>query len=127
MVDNAPGTQLNWIDKVKSTLHLDKLQLSTQKLVDVGIFFGAGLIFGYLLKRFSMVLLLVIITIVALLLLHQFEFINLSVNADKIRELIGLHQPIDGNWMSAMWIWSKKHIFQLLSFAIGFLIGIRLG
>lgn len=127
MVENAPSAQISWIEKVKSMLHLDKIQLSTQKLVEIGIFFGVGLVFGYLIKRFSLVLLFVIVTIIVLLLLHQFEFISLSVNADKIKELIGLRQPIDGNLVSAMWIWTKEHIFQLLSFAIGFLIGIRLG
>ena len=69
---------------------------------------------------------MIIITAVALLLLEQLEFINLSINFDKIKDFIGLHQPMDSNVMSALWSWFKKHMFQVLSFAIGFLIGIRL-
>lgn len=124
---DATTQSAGWFDKVKSSLHLDKYQFSTNKLIEIGMYLGFGFLIGYALKRFSAVVLIIVLTIVALFLLHQFEIINIAVNPEKIREFFGIKQAVDENLFAVYWAWIKDNIFLVLSFIVGFLIGIRLG
>lgn len=118
-------TTANWVDKVKSSLHLDNF--SSNKLIEIGMYLGFGFLIGYALKRFSAFVLIIVLTLLALFLLHQFEIINLSLNIDKLREFLGMPQGTEATIFCAYWDWAKANVILLLSFFIGFLIGIRLG
>lgn len=126
MVDAQTTSSANWIAKVKSSLHLDNIQFSTNKLIEIGMYLGFGFLIGYVLKRYSSFVLVVVLTILAIFLLHQFQIINLSVNIDKLQEFLGMQQSPDLN-LCSYWTWAKENIILLMSFFIGFLIGIRLG
>ena len=91
------------------------------------MYLGFGFLIGYVLKRFSAFVLIIVLTLLALFMLHQFEIINLSLNIDKLREFLGIGQATDANILCIYWAWAKENIILLLSFFIGFLIGIRLG
>ena len=125
MVDTHAQASANWVTKVKSSLHLDNF--SSNKLIEIGMYLGFGFLIGYALKRFSAFVLVIVLTLLALFLLHQFEIINLSLNIDKLREFLGIQQTTDANIFCAYWTWAKANVILLLSFFIGFLIGIRLG
>lgn len=127
MVDTQAQASANWIAKVKSSLHLDNFQFSSNKLIEIGMYLGFGFLIGYVLKRFSSFVLIIVLTLLAIFLLHQFEIINLSLNIDKLREFLGIQQAVDSNLFCVYWSWAKENVILLLSFFIGFLIGIRLG
>jgi uncharacterized membrane protein (Fun14 family) len=128
MVDaQTTQTTAGWLSKVKSSLHLDKFQFSTSKLIEVGMYLGFGFLIGYVLKRFSSFVLVIVLTLLAIFLLHQFEIINLSLNMDKLHEFLGVQQASGANIFSAYVVWAKENVLLVLSFFIGFLIGIRLG
>ena len=91
------------------------------------MYLGFGFLIGYALKRFSAFVLIVVLTLLAIFLLHQFDIINLSVNIDKLREFLGIQHMTDSSIFCAYWAWAKENVILLLSFFIGFLIGIRLG
>lgn len=124
----SPATEsAGWLEKMKTTLHLDKFQFSTNKLIEIGMYLGFGFLIGYALKRFSTVVLIVVLTIVALFLLNQFDLIDIAIKPEKIREFLGIKEAIDGNFFAAYWDWIKTNIMLVLSFVVGFLIGIRIG
>ena len=126
MVDaQTTQTAANWLTKVKSSLHLDSL--SSNKLIEIGMYLGFGFLIGYVLKRFSAFVLIVVLTLLALFLLHQFEIVNLSLNIAKLREFLGIQQATDSHLLCAYWTWAKENIILVLSFFVGFLVGIRLG
>ena len=127
MVDTQAQVSANWLSKVKSSLHLDNFQFSTGKLIDIGMYLGFGFLIGYVLKRFSSFVLIVVVTLMAIFLLHQFEIINLSLNIDKLREFLGIQQAVDANLFCVYWAWAKENVILVFSFFIGFLIGIKLG
>jgi uncharacterized membrane protein (Fun14 family) len=127
MVDAQAQASVGWLAKIKSSLHLDNFQFSSNKLIEIGMYLGFGFLIGYILKRFSSFVLIIVLTLLALFLLHQFEIINLSLNIDKLREFLGIQQAADSNILCAYWTWAKTNIILVLSFFIGFLIGIRLG
>lgn len=126
-VAQPAAESVGWFAKVKSTLHLDKFQFSTNKLIEIGMYLGFGFLIGYALKRFSTVVLIIVLMIIALFLLHQFEIINIAINPEKIREFMGIKEAVDGNLFAAYLNWMKENIILVLSFIVGFLIGIRLG
>jgi uncharacterized membrane protein (Fun14 family) len=128
MVDaQTTQTTAGWLNKVKTSLHLDKFQFSTNKLIEVGMYLGFGFLIGYVLKRFSSFVLVIVLTMLAIFLLHQFEIINLSLNIERLHEFLGIEQATGTSIFSAYVVWAKENVILLLSFFIGFLIGIRLG
>jgi uncharacterized membrane protein (Fun14 family) len=131
MANTAQAAQsteaVSWFEKMKTTLHLDKFQFSTNKLIEIGMYLGFGFLIGYALKRYSTVVLIIVLTVVALFLLHQFEIISIAVNPEKVREFLGIKQAVDGNLFAAYWDWIKDNFILVMSFIVGFLVGIRLG
>ncbi len=125
MVGSETQASTSWIAKLKSVLHLDNF--TTNRLIEVGMYLGLGLLIGYALKRFSGAFITIVLTLLGLFLLHQFQIINLSFNVDKLRECFGLVSTQDSTLLYAYWNWVKAHVILVLSFFIGFLIGIRLG
>jgi uncharacterized membrane protein (Fun14 family) len=125
MVGSETQASTSWIAKLKSVLHLDNF--TTNRLIEVGMYLGLGLLIGYALKRFSGAFITIVLTLLGLFLLHQFQIINLSFNVDTLRECFGLVSTQDSTLLYAYWNWVKAHVILVLSFFIGFLIGIRLG
>ena len=64
MVDTQASA--SWVDKVKTSLHLDKFQFSSNKLIEIGMYLGFGFLIGYVLKRFSAFVLIIVLTLLAL-------------------------------------------------------------
>jgi uncharacterized membrane protein (Fun14 family) len=122
----APQVSAHWLDKIKMALHLDKLQFSTGKLIEIGIYFGLGFLVGYLFKRFSAFFIFVVITFLGIYLLNQFEIINFSINATKLCELLGIQTAPNVNIVYCYFASVKENIVSLLSFLIGFFVGISL-
>jgi uncharacterized membrane protein (Fun14 family) len=127
MVDTQTQASAGLMGKVKALLHIDNLQGLSNKLIEIGMYLGFGFLIGYVLKRFSSFVLVIVLTVLAIFLLHQFEIINLSLNIDRLREFLGVPQSLDSNLFCVYWTWAKENIILLLSFFVGFLIGIRLG
>ena len=50
MVDTQAQASANWMTKVKTSLHLDNFQFSTNKLIEIGMYLGFGFLIGYLLN-----------------------------------------------------------------------------
>jgi len=124
----ASTETVGWFEKFKTTLGLDKIQITRNTLIDIALYFGLGFIVGFLLKRLSNYLLAIVFAFVVILVLRQFGFLSLTLNLEKIRELLGMQPaavPI-ASLFDVMWTWTKEHIAYVISFVIGFLIGLKL-
>lgn len=91
---------------------------------------GLGFLLGFICKKLSSLIFIIILIIVALLALQQFEYIHVSVDWVKIQTFFGMQPtPFDqsSSFMSSVWQWVKDHILFSISFGIGFLFGLRLG
>lgn len=129
MTDTATSQAATVLGKMKQNAQnvmLDKFQLSTNKLIEIGMYLCFGFLFGYALKRFSGLVLVVILTFVGLIVLQQFDVIHLSVNALRIKEFFGVQNLPDATVMSTALCWLKDNIMIVVSFIVGFLLGIRL-
>ena len=106
-----------------------KFELTKEKSLQLAIYLGVGFLVGFLLKRYSRIVVTVVIVLLALLTLEYFQLIDLTVHWSKVRALIGM-QPLpafNGTFFTAMWESAKDNLAQVMSFSIGFLVGLKLG
>jgi len=123
-----------WFDTVKEKLNLDgisqKLNLSRDRLVEMGIYLLIGFLAGFLFKKYARALLVVVLSLIGLVILHQLGFITISVNWDKIQGLQPVVVPAGadaaGMW-SVYWEWIKTNFAVVLSFSVGFFVGLKVG
>jgi uncharacterized membrane protein (Fun14 family) len=111
-----------------STL-MKKFNITTSTLWQMAIYFGGGIILGYVLKKYGKYVILCIAFCLGLLLLQQIGIISLTFHPQKFQELFGL-EAIDfdeKNVLLCYWEWVKSNVALVLSLSIGFLVGLRIG
>jgi hypothetical protein len=121
----ASTATVGWFEKVKTALGLDKLHITTDMIIQGCLYLGAGFLVGFLLKRLSTYLLAIVLSLVFILLLTQVGWISMVINTNKIQEFFGLQASDQTTVLVALWGWAKAHVAYVLSFGIGFFIGLK--
>lgn len=118
-----------WFETITKKLHLDKLNISTNRLIEIGMYLGVGFLTGFLLKRCAGYVFVAVLTLVGLFVLHQFGVITITVDPVKMQELFGIKQVVtlDTNVLKSYLELIQLNLALVLSFSIGLLIGLRLG
>jgi uncharacterized membrane protein (Fun14 family) len=132
-MQGSVNPETGMFESMKESLHpsaiMKKLNLTKSKLLEMGIYLGVGFLAGYLLKKYGKFVIALIIGILALALLEQLGIISIQFHADKFQELFGI-KPVassEGGIVMVYWEWVKANVVLVLSFSIGFLIGLRVG
>lgn len=104
-----------------------RLGIDKNTLIDVGIYGAIGFIVGFLLKKYSEYFIALVLFLVGIIVLKQFGYITIEVNAAKIHDVLGLPSVfITTQGYSAMILeWLKSNIPAAASCVIGFLIGLK--
>ncbi len=126
---HVPQKASSWLDSLRSSLGLDGLNDKSGAALCMRFFIatGLGFITGYFIKRFSSIMLLVILTIIVLLGLQHMGIIDIMVHLNKVQEFIGVAPKLDESITATYMQWAKDNIMMVLGFVVGFLFGIRLG
>lgn len=125
------STVKGWLESLKQTLHLEeiaqKLNISVETLGQTMLFFGTGLIVGFLYKRIGRQLVFAILACVVLLwVLSHFDFI--TIHMDNFKELIGVStNDTVGNVFEMFGSWVKEHVAQVIAGIIGLYLGSKVG
>lgn len=133
MVGTETHTYSSLIDKVKTSLRIDtltsKLQLSTNKLIEMGVYLGIGFLSGFLLKKYSSYVFVFVLFLVGIVVLQHLGVLSVVINWTKVQELFGIQPAVlsDATVFALYWEWIKMNFALVLSFSIGFLIGLRIG
>jgi len=126
-VPEAPG----WFEKLIIKLHLDgllkKINLTPGRLGQIMLYLGIGFLAGFLFKKYGKLFLIVILTIVGLFVLQHFGFVSIAINWEKIRALQPIPVMQGENVWSEYWAWLMANIAIVISSAIGFFIGFKVG
>lgn len=106
-----------------------KFDLTKDKALQLAIYLGIGFLVGFLLKRYSRIVVTVIVVLLTLLTLEYFHIIDLTVHWGKVRDLIGMRPlpAVNGTVFTALWESAKDNLAQVISFSVGFLAGLKLG
>ncbi len=122
------------IDTIKDTLAPDslveKVKESKDKIFEMGLYGGIGLISGFLLKKYSAFIGICILCIIGLGVLQHFGFLNILINWDKVHDMFGIqavHTVSADNIMATVWEWIRINPLISISYAVGFLIGLSIG
>lgn len=105
---------------------MEKLDLSKQRIIEIGVYFGVGFALGFLMKKYANFLIAAIITIGCVVALHYFGFLDISVHMDRVQSMFGISMPsVQGDLSYHLWEWVKNNVTLVVSFVVGFLIGIK--
>lgn len=130
MAPHTEQIELGWIDKIKSSLRLDrlaeKLNMSGARLLDMALFFGIGFFIGFLWKRYANYFIATIFFIAVLILVAQLELITITVNWEKVQDCCGI-VPVgpEPDVLTALLDWAKQNMLILFSLVIGFCFGAK--
>jgi uncharacterized membrane protein (Fun14 family) len=105
----------------------NKLGVDKNMLIDIGICGAIGFITGFLLKKYSEYFIALVLLVVGIVVLQQFDYMTISFNAPKIHDAIGVQSAVVTNSGYGMMIleWTKANIPAAVSLIVGFLIGLK--
>ncbi len=131
-METATSTNADWAVSVKETMSPDnlmkKFDLTSDTLINIGLYLAAGFFAGFLLKKYAHVLFTIALGIAILSVLHYSGFVTVTINWDKLQTFgIGSVPTIDATVLTLAWEWVKMHVAVVLSFLVGFLIGVKVG
>lgn len=102
-----------------------KLNLSRERWIEIALYTGIGFLVGYLCKRYSYYIFLLVLMIAVIAGLQMLEVISLSVHVDKINEYLGMQLfPQDTDGVTFYLGWAKEHMYAAMSLIVGFGIGV---
>lgn len=133
MVEPMAAPKAGVFERIKETLNPDSLaqrfNLTKSRLLEMGLYLLVGFIVGFLLKKYSRFVFATAIIIILLIVLHQLNILTLSINWAQVRETLGIQTSSatpDASWLNIYWEWVKANVALVLSFSVGFLVGLRL-
>ncbi len=109
---------------------VEKIKSSKDRLFEVGLYGGIGFLSGFLLKKYSTYVAVLILMLIGLAVLQQLEVINIIVNWQKVYEVFGIQAAMDvtaDNIITIAWEWIKVNLVISVSYVIGLFIGLKLG
>ncbi len=116
--------------KGASNIVIEKFRAYKGNLLELGIYLGIGFAVGFLLKKYFKYIFLLVLFIVSLVILEQFNLVHMSVEWAKVQKLFNLQQTgvaFDAQAVSSYTQWVKANFVAVLAASIGFLVGLKLG
>ncbi len=109
---------------------LEKFKDYKGNAIEIAVYAGIGLLVGFLFKKYIKYILLLVLFVVSLVILEQFDILHTNINWPKLQELLNVQATADVfNAQSAQSYiqWAKANFVVVFSASIGFLIGLKLG
>ena len=133
MVEGGIQEQEHVLETVKDRMNIksvaNQLYESRDIILEIALYSCIGFFTGYLLKRYSTVIALLILFIAGLFVLNQFELVNVTINWNSLYEFFEIQPALvaTDSVTGFMWEWIRANALIVTSVVIGFLIGLRLG
>jgi uncharacterized membrane protein (Fun14 family) len=128
----ADQAQLSFTEKLSQYLHPAQIWETIKEhqalLIDACIYFGAGFLLGYFLKKYGQYVVAILLVSVGLIVLQQADMVTVSVNWAKIQSYVGIqqvHVPSGSSLLTVYWEWAKLNAVSLSSFGLGCLVGLK--
>ena len=133
--EEAPSaTQSGMLDTVKEKLNvnniMERIKSSKDQLFEIGLYAGAGFLSGFLLKKYSSYVAVLVLLLVGLGVLQQMQVINVMINWDKAYDLFGIRavQTVSADSIiHTLWSWVRANMAISVSYLVGLFIGLKVG
>lgn len=129
----APVT-VGFLEKMKVFASPDywmqRFNLDKEKIINLLLYFGAGFLLGFLLKKYSRYVFAFALFALALTALMYSDIVSFSINWPKVHSMVGLQSatmPPDATLLTLFWEWAKLNASMAFSFVLGFLLGLKVG
>lgn len=130
--EKASGIFATAKDSFKDTSNMivEKFKDYKGNILEIAIYAGIGFLVGFLFKKYLKYILLLILFVVSLVILEQFDLLHTNINWAKIQELFNMQQPAEvfnSQVLSSYIAWAKANFVVVFSASVGFLLGLKLG
>lgn len=120
---------LSWFETLKAKLNpsalMQQFRESKSTILEMILYFGIGFFTSFLLKRYGQY---IIVFIIMLIVLQQSGIIQVTVDWNTIQHFMGLQKTVvEGNIVTLFWEWVKLNLVPVLSFCVGFILGLKVG
>ncbi len=132
-MDVAQSDNMGLVETIKNSVQPEtvahRFGVDKNLLIDIGVYGAIGFITGYLLKKYSEYFIAIVLLLIGIVVLQQFDFLVLSFNSVKIQQSLGLPDvslsaDAYGNLLLE---WIRSHVSRSASLFVGFLIGLKVG
>lgn len=116
-------------EKVESAVEMLRSQ-SHDSLINLALFGGVGLLSGFVCRKYSSHMLVALAVLVGIFLLQQHGVLDIIVNWDHVGQMFGIQQVMvtsSDDFFSMAWEAIRVNSAISLSYAIGFIVGFKLG
>jgi uncharacterized membrane protein (Fun14 family) len=133
MLNEGQVSNTGLIESLKNAMQpeviANKIGMDKNMLVDIGLYGAIGFITGFLLKKYSEYFIALVLLIVGVVVLQQFDYVSVSINIPKIHQMLGLQSaPMVGDKYGVLLLeWMKANVAGSASLVVGFLIGLKVG
>lgn len=128
------GTQQGMLDTVKEKLNMDnimeRIKSSKDQLFEIGLYAGAGFLSGFLLKKYSSYVAVLVLLLVGLGVLQQMQVVNVVIDWNKAHEVFGINavESVSADSViHTVWSWVKANMAISISYLVGLFIGLKVG
>lgn len=130
--EKASGMFSTAKESLRDSLHmmLEKFKDYKGNAVEIAVYAGIGFLIGFLFKKYIKYILLLILFVVSLVILEQFDILHTNVNWPKLQELLNVQATADvfnAQSVQSYIQWAKANFVVVFSASVGFLIGLKLG
>lgn len=133
MVQTEMPNQISTLQSVKEKLNVDavvnQIKDSKDTIIEVGLYAIIGFFAGYLIKRYSSFLAMMVLFIGGLIVLAKLDIIAITINWTYIYQQLGMQPYLlsTDTLVTFSWEWARNNSLLVASAVIGFLFGLRMG
>lgn len=105
-----------------------KFQESRGTLLDIGLYGGIGLLVGFFMKKYSTLVVFIVLMALSLYVFQHFNFI--TINWSVVYTTLGIQSAALLTTESLFYLateWAKSNIVATASIIVGFLLGLKIG
>lgn len=118
-------------DKISNFFNniVEKFKVSQDMILQYGIAVGVGFLIGFLLKKFSSYVAVIIAGCLTIIILSHFGIMNVAIDWQKMQSMVGYEviEFSDQNIFEIVWQWVRMNVSITLSALVGFFVGLKLG
>ena len=130
-VTTKGGGMLNSIkENLNVTAVVEKIKSSKDRIIEVGLYAGIGFISGFLLKKYSSYVGVVVLAIIGLGVLNHLGVLGIVINWDRVTEVFGIQaaQNVSAdNIIATAWEWVRLNMVISISYIVGLFVGLKVG
>ena len=130
-MDTQGTVTSDWLGLLKEKFYalMDKFNLSQESTTNIALYGGVGFLTGFVCKKASSYVLVALLVLLGIAILHQYNILCITVNWNEMSTILGIHpSEMTGDGLANL-VWGAIQANAAISasYAVGFIIGFKLG